>query len=180
MIIQSSFLRNDRCQSTDGDRYFAVGRELNWLISDHEPNFLFVLICVPFEVMRPVPQRGSVSDAEPIHSRGTLPIIEAAAPLLRRSSEIAFDCDTAIGSNRPRLMNYFITFVIRNETVRSSTCISESPTKSCAHTGRGGIRTHGPIARSPDFESGTFDHSATLPSDRGGKIMSGGSIANSK
>ena len=29
--------------------------------------------------------------------------------------------------------------------------------------GRGGIRTHGTIARTPDFESGTFDHSATLP-----------------
>jgi hypothetical protein len=29
--------------------------------------------------------------------------------------------------------------------------------------GRGGIRTHGSIAATPDFESGTFDHSATLP-----------------
>ena len=32
--------------------------------------------------------------------------------------------------------------------------------------GRGGIRTHGTVTRTPDFESGTFDHSATLPSDR--------------
>ena len=37
---------------------------------------------------------------------------------------------------------------------------------SFSWSGRGGIRTHGPIARSPDFESGTFNHSATLPSDR--------------
>ena len=29
--------------------------------------------------------------------------------------------------------------------------------------GEGGIRTHGTFARTPDFESGTFDHSATSP-----------------
>ena len=29
--------------------------------------------------------------------------------------------------------------------------------------GRGGIRTHVRIAPKPDFESGTFNHSATLP-----------------
>ena len=29
--------------------------------------------------------------------------------------------------------------------------------------GEGGIRTHGDIATTPDFESGTFDHSATSP-----------------
>src|SRR5262252_1151402 len=29
--------------------------------------------------------------------------------------------------------------------------------------GRGGIRTHGTVTRTPDFESGTFNHSATLP-----------------
>ena len=29
--------------------------------------------------------------------------------------------------------------------------------------GRGGIRTHGTVARTPDFESGAFNHSATLP-----------------
>jgi hypothetical protein len=29
--------------------------------------------------------------------------------------------------------------------------------------GEGGIRTLGPFARTPDFESGTFDHSATSP-----------------
>src|SRR5690606_2916846 len=29
--------------------------------------------------------------------------------------------------------------------------------------GQGGIRTHGTLARTPDFESGTFDHSATCP-----------------
>ena len=27
----------------------------------------------------------------------------------------------------------------------------------------GGIRTHGSVATTPDFESGTFDHSATSP-----------------
>ncbi len=29
--------------------------------------------------------------------------------------------------------------------------------------GEGGIRTHGAVTRTPDFESGTFDHSATSP-----------------
>ena len=32
--------------------------------------------------------------------------------------------------------------------------------------GEGGIRTHGALARTPDFESGTFDHSATSPFGR--------------
>ena len=32
--------------------------------------------------------------------------------------------------------------------------------------GEGGIRTHGSIAATPDFESGTFDHSATSPQCR--------------
>ena len=31
--------------------------------------------------------------------------------------------------------------------------------------GRGGIRTHVRIAPKPDFESGAFNHSATLPFD---------------
>ena len=29
--------------------------------------------------------------------------------------------------------------------------------------GRGGIRTHGWVTPTPDFESGAFNHSATLP-----------------
>jgi hypothetical protein len=29
--------------------------------------------------------------------------------------------------------------------------------------GRGGSRTHGTVARTPDFESGALNHSATLP-----------------
>jgi hypothetical protein len=37
---------------------------------------------------------------------------------------------------------------------------------SFSWSGRGGIRTHGALTGTPDFESGTFDHSATLPSDR--------------
>ncbi len=32
-----------------------------------------------------------------------------------------------------------------------------------AFGGEGGIRTHGGFAPTPDFESGTFDHSATSP-----------------
>jgi membrane-bound lytic murein transglycosylase F len=32
--------------------------------------------------------------------------------------------------------------------------------------GEGGIRTHGELALTPDFESGTFDHSATSPAAR--------------
>jgi hypothetical protein len=35
--------------------------------------------------------------------------------------------------------------------------------------GEGGIRTLGNVAATPDFESGTFDHSATSP-ERSGKI----------
>ena len=34
---------------------------------------------------------------------------------------------------------------------------------SCAAGGEGGIRTHGRLTPTPDFESGTFDHSATSP-----------------
>jgi hypothetical protein len=34
---------------------------------------------------------------------------------------------------------------------------------SHATGGEGGIRTHGGFAPTPDFESGTFDHSATSP-----------------
>jgi hypothetical protein len=32
--------------------------------------------------------------------------------------------------------------------------------------GEGGIRTHGTLARTPDFESGTFGHSVTSPRTR--------------
>ena len=32
-----------------------------------------------------------------------------------------------------------------------------------AYGGEGGIRTHGSVNATPDFESGTFDHSATSP-----------------
>src|SRR6478672_4063116 len=34
---------------------------------------------------------------------------------------------------------------------------------ACLSGGEGGIRTHGTLTRTPDFESGTFDHSATSP-----------------
>ena len=37
--------------------------------------------------------------------------------------------------------------------------------------GRGGIRTHGTREGSPDFESGAFNHSATLPSPNQAAIM---------
>ena len=33
----------------------------------------------------------------------------------------------------------------------------------CVSGGEGGIRTHGTFDSTPDFESGTFDHSATSP-----------------
>ena len=32
--------------------------------------------------------------------------------------------------------------------------------------GEGGIRTHGTLARTPDFESGTFGHSVTSPKEQ--------------
>ncbi len=35
--------------------------------------------------------------------------------------------------------------------------------KKAAIGGEGGIRTLGTIASTPDFQSGTFDHSATSP-----------------
>ena len=37
--------------------------------------------------------------------------------------------------------------------------------------GEGGIRTHGRVAPTPDFESGTFDHSATSPASCRGEIL---------
>ena len=37
------------------------------------------------------------------------------------------------------------------------------PTEPPLFGGEGGIRTHGGFAPTPDFESGTFDHSATSP-----------------
>ena len=33
--------------------------------------------------------------------------------------------------------------------------------------GEGGIQTHGTVARTPHFECGAFDHSATSPLPRG-------------
>ena len=33
----------------------------------------------------------------------------------------------------------------------------------CVNGGRGGIRTHGTVTRTSDFESDAFNHSATLP-----------------
>ncbi len=45
-------------------------------------------------------------------------------------------------------------------------CATDNPTErvrwSC-FGGEGGIRTLGSVATTPDFESGTFDHSATSP-----------------
>jgi hypothetical protein len=44
------------------------------------------------------------------------------------------------------------------------TCSNEAGTlRNTILGGEGGIRTHGTVARTPDFESGTFDHSATSP-----------------
>ena len=43
---------------------------------------------------------------------------------------------------------------------------TKSPRNELIHWlygGEGGIRTHGDVATTPDFESGTFDHSATSP-----------------
>ena len=37
------------------------------------------------------------------------------------------------------------------------------PNRHLTTGGEGGIRTHGTVTRTPDFESGTFDHSATSP-----------------
>jgi hypothetical protein len=62
----------------------------------------------------------------------------------------------------------FVHFVC-NKTAAHLFELLWSLRNSFSESGRGGIRTHGPIARSPDFESGTFDHSATLPSDRVGE-----------
>ncbi len=39
----------------------------------------------------------------------------------------------------------------------------KAPMGPCLFGGEGGIRTHGTVTRTPDFESGTFDHSATSP-----------------
>src|SRR3989338_6251551 len=44
---------------------------------------------------------------------------------------------------------------------RAQNCIKSPGWKGDG--GEGGIRTHGRLAPTPDFESGTFDHSATSP-----------------
>ena len=44
--------------------------------------------------------------------------------------------------------------------------------------GEGGIRTHGTVARTPDFESGTFDHSATSPGSLGGTANRAVGVSN--
>ena len=43
------------------------------------------------------------------------------------------------------------------------TALLRNPSKFEVLGGQGGIRTHGGFAPTPDFESGTFDHSATCP-----------------
>jgi hypothetical protein len=40
--------------------------------------------------------------------------------------------------------------------------------------GEGGIRTHGTVARTPHFECGAFDHSATSPRMKGMRQTSAG------
>ena len=44
---------------------------------------------------------------------------------------------------------------------------SPLPMKSVQNGGEGGIRTHGTVARTPHFECGAFDHSATSPREIG-------------
>ena len=41
--------------------------------------------------------------------------------------------------------------------------LTGNPYNYLTNGGEGGIRTHGRLAPTPDFESGTFDHSATSP-----------------
>jgi hypothetical protein len=53
-----------------------------------------------------------------------------------------------------------------NKTATQSAELLLSLSNSFSESGRGGIRTHGSRKATPDFESGTFNHSATLPSDR--------------
>jgi hypothetical protein len=48
-------------------------------------------------------------------------------------------------------------------TLVTSLCITTKRYKTVRIGGEGGIRTLGTIASTPDFESGTFDHSATSP-----------------
>ena len=39
----------------------------------------------------------------------------------------------------------------------------ENPFRGCSFCGGGEIRTHGPVAQTPVFKTGAFDHSATPP-----------------
>ena len=48
------------------------------------------------------------------------------------------------------------------------------------HGGEGGIRTHGTLAGTPDFESGTIDHSATSPVQERGKVGRAGENGSRK
>jgi hypothetical protein len=50
-----------------------------------------------------------------------------------------------------------------NNTISEFFYFGETHKTRAKYGGRGGIRTHGRVTPTPDFESGAFNHSATLP-----------------
>jgi hypothetical protein len=67
-------------------------------------------------------------------------------------------------TRRPRTHAFWSTPVGSTSHPRPPT--KNAPEGAFVVGGEGGIRTHGGLAPTPDFESGTFDHSATSPAGR--------------
>ena len=61
-----------------------------------------------------------------------------------------WDCERVKGTNRP-------------DSKVSRPGVMTSIASESGSGGEGGIRTHGAVARTPHFECGAFDHSATSP-----------------
>jgi hypothetical protein len=101
----------------------------------------------------------------------------AAYPWVQRNHP--HDWDKSQSNSYPKTA-IFVHFVCNKTATNQQNTLPVvlwSLRNSLSESGRGGIRTHGTVIRTPDFESGTFDHSATLPSDRveenSGKIENG-------
>jgi hypothetical protein len=104
--------------------------------------------------------------------------VEAKQPDARsakRASSLVSDGGMALGAQRaspfgqPKRLPEIAVPAIES-TLCSALNLGLSKTKKALDKrtffnpgGEGGIRTHGCLATSPDFESGTFDHSATSP-----------------
>ena len=85
-----------------------------------------------------------------------------------------------MGASRPGMQ---LRCCARRTGLSSSTTLGKNtkgPERGLSYFGgEGGIRTHGTGDRTPDFESGPFDHSGTSPLVRGAILESYGSLVKS-